>query len=150
MSPFVLHFICLLSTALALVPAGAHVLALPNKINMPKAEYAVAQQLYRGWQLVGLAVITALVSTLALTISLYDQPKPFVAALVACLCVAGTQAIFWTFTFPVNRATLNWSMLPANWVQLRKRWEYSHVASAVLNLVAFIAVLLAVLWATNA
>ena len=150
MPHFVLYFICLLSTAFALVPAAAHVMELPNKINLPKAEYLIAQQLYRGWQFVGLVVVAALLSTLALTISLSDQPKPFVAALVACLCIAGTQAVFWIFTFPVNRVTANWSTLPTNWIQLRKRWEYSHVVSAVLNLVAFVAVVLAVLWASTA
>jgi Domain of unknown function (DUF1772) len=150
LSRFVLYFVCLLFTALALVPAAAHVMELPNKIKLPKAEYLVAQQLYRGWQFVGLVVVAALLSTFALTISLSDQAKPFVAALVACLCIAATQAVFWIFTFPVNRATTNWSVLPANWVQLRNRWEYSHAASAVLNLVAFVAVIIAVLWASNA
>ena len=150
MARFALYFICLLSTALALVPSAAHVMELPNKIKMPKAEYLVAQQLYRGWQFVGLVVVVALLSTVALTVALYGQPKPFAAALVACLCVAGTQAVFWIFTFPVNRATTNWSVLPENWVPLRQRWEYSHAASAALNLVAFVAVVLAVLWARNA
>jgi hypothetical protein len=150
MSRFVLYFICLFSAALALIPSAAHVMELPNKIKMPKAEYLVAQQLYRGWQFVGLAVVAALLSTVALTVSLYGQPKAFAAALVACLCIAGTQAVFWTLTFPVNRATKNWNALPENWTQLRQRWEYSHAASAVLNLIAFVAVVLSVLWASNA
>jgi hypothetical protein len=150
MSRFVLYFLSLSFTALALVPAAAHVLELANKIKLPKAEYLVVQQLYRGWQFVGLVVVAALLSSLALAISLYDQPKPFAAALVACVCIAGTQAVFWIFTFPVNRVTSNWTVLPENWIQLRKRWEYSHSASAALNLVAFIAVVLAVLWAINA
>jgi hypothetical protein len=33
---------------------------------------------------------------------------------------------------------------------LRGRWEYSHAASAVLNLAAFIAASLAVTWSCNA
>jgi len=36
MSRFVLYFICVLSSALALVPSAAHVMELPNKIKMPK------------------------------------------------------------------------------------------------------------------
>jgi hypothetical protein len=27
-------------------------------------------------------------------------------------------------------------MLPENWVELRRQWEFSHAASAVLNLIA--------------
>lgn len=123
---------------------------LPNKIKMPKAEYLVVQQLYRGWQFVGWVVVAALLSTVTLTVFLYGQPKPFAAALAACLCIAGTQAVFWIFTFPVNRTTTNWNTPPENWAPLRQRWEYSHAASAVLNLVAFVAVVLSVLWASNA
>ena len=145
-----LHFVCLFSTALALAPATAHVMELPNKISLPKAEYQVAQQLYRGWALVGVIVVIALVSNLTLALSLPTQQEPFVAALIACLCIVGTQAIFWLVTFPINRRTKNWTVFPENWDELRKQWEYSHVASAVLNVVAFVAVILAVLWSRNA
>jgi hypothetical protein len=48
------------------------------------------------------------------------------------------------FTQPVNRATRNWTVLPPeNWQQLRRQWEYSHAASAVLNLIALFALLYA-------
>jgi hypothetical protein len=36
-------------------------------------------------------------------------------------------------------------VLPANWAELRTRWEYSHAASAMLNLAALGTVILAVL-----
>jgi hypothetical protein len=32
-------------------------------------------------------------------------------------------------------------MLPDNWMKLRNQWEYSHAASAVLNLIALFALL---------
>jgi hypothetical protein len=150
MPHLILYFICLLSTALTLAPAAAHVMELPTKINLPKAEYLVAQQLYRGWALVGVVVMAAFVSTLVLSISQRAEPRSFVAALVACLSIVGTQAVFWLVTFPVNRATSNWAIAPESWVQLRKRWEYSHASSAALNFVAFVAVVLAVLSASNA
>jgi hypothetical protein len=54
--------------------------------------------------------------------------------------VAATQVMFWLFTYPVNQATQNWSVLLDNWLALREQWEYSHAASALLNLTAFIAV----------
>jgi len=34
-------------------------------------------------------------------------------------------------------------MLPGNWMQLRTHWEYSHAASAVLNLIALFALIYA-------
>ncbi|HZM33925.1 MAG TPA: hypothetical protein VFC18_05460 [Burkholderiales bacterium] len=38
----------------------------------------------------------------------------------------------------MNRATENWTRLPAHWLELRAQWEYSHAASAVLNLLALV------------
>lgn len=69
----------------------------------------------------------------------------FLAAAVAFLCSVSTQIVFWTVTFPVNTATHDWTLLPENWEQLRLRWEYSHAASALLNLGALFAVTIAVL-----
>jgi Domain of unknown function (DUF1772) len=138
-------FLSLFFVALALAPAMAHLLALPNKINMPREQYLIVQQIYRGWALLGTVVIGALLSTLALTIVVRKPPKTFVLTLIAFLCIAGTQVLFWTFTFPANQQTHNWTMLPENWLALRQQWEYSHAASAGLNLVAFVALILAVL-----
>jgi hypothetical protein len=42
------RFLAIVLTALALVPAGAHVFALPNKIGLPQEEYFVVQGIYRG------------------------------------------------------------------------------------------------------
>lgn len=74
------------------------------------------------------------------------DPRPEVASVVAFVCIAATQLVFWVFTFPVNRATQNWTQAPPHWEKLRRRWEYSHATSAVLNVVAFGAAVLATLW----
>ena len=66
-------------------------------------------------------------------------------AVIALLCLAGTQAVFWTLTFPANQLTANWTVLPDNWAALRSQWEYSHAASALLNLAALIALIFSVL-----
>jgi hypothetical protein len=133
-----LKFLAIVLCALALVPGGAHVMELPNKINLSSERYATVQQLYRGWALSGVLVIAALLATLGLALALRGE-EGFVAAVIAFLCIAGTQAVFWSSTYPVNAATQNWTVLPENWQQLRVRWEYSHAASALLNLIALIA-----------
>ena len=46
---------------------------------------------------------------------------------------------------PANEQTANWTVLRENWAALRVQWEYSHAASAVLNLIALIAVIVSVL-----
>lgn len=140
-----LYFLSLLFVALALAPAMAHLLELPNKIDLSREHYLVVQQIYRGWALLGFVVAGALLSTLALTIALRRDRKAFIFASIAFLCIAGTQVVFWTYTYPANQVTNNWTMLPENWEELRRQWEYSHATSAVLNLVALVIVILSVL-----
>ncbi|HEX6317772.1 MAG TPA: DUF1772 domain-containing protein [Burkholderiales bacterium] len=140
-----LRFLALLFAALALGPALAHLLELPNKIGLSREEYLTVQQIYRGWALLGIVVFGALLSSLALAIAVRRRRSEFVPALIAFLCIAGTQAVFWTFTYPANEQTANWTLLPEHWRALRAQWEYSHAASAVLNLAAFIALVVAVL-----
>jgi hypothetical protein len=53
MNTKLLQFASVLFAALALVPAGAHLLELKHKIALPGNEYLVVQQLYRGWNLAG-------------------------------------------------------------------------------------------------
>ncbi len=141
----VARFTSLLFAGLALAPALAHLLELPNKIGLSRDEYLVAQQLYSGWALLGIIVFAALFSTLAHVLLVRRQRTAFVLALFALACLAGAQAIFWTWTFPANQATQNWTVLPESWAALRAQWEYSHAAAAGLNLVAFASLILAVL-----
>jgi hypothetical protein len=143
------RFLSLLFCALTLAPALAHLLELPNKIGLPRDEYLVVQQIYRGWWMLGIVVFGALLSTLALTIVVRKRPGELGPALSAFLSIVATQAIFWTFTFPANQQTANWTQLPDHWQELRMHWEYSHAASAMLDLVALIAVIIAVLKARN-
>ena len=131
------RFASLLFAALALAPALAHLLELPNKIGLSRDDYLIVQQIYRGWALLGIAVLGALLSTMILTILVRKRPGEFALSFLAFLCIVGTQVVFWTFTFPANQQTSNWTVLPDNWETLRMQWEYSHAASAVLNLIAF-------------
>src|SRR6266481_953118 len=102
----IVQFLALTLTALALVPSGAHLCALPNKINLVAEQYFIVQNIYRGWSLFGVALIGALTA---------------------------------------NLATNNWMMIPDNWEQLRREWEYSHAANAVVTFAALCSVALSVL-----
>jgi hypothetical protein len=141
----IFYFLSLLFAALALGPAMAHLLELPNKINLSREDYLTVQQIYRGWALLGFLVAGELLTTLVLTIMVYQNRMAFIFALIAFLCIIGTQIVFWTYTQPANAATNNWTMLPENWLELRRNWEYSHATSAGLNLVALITLVLSVL-----
>jgi ABC-type cobalamin transport system permease subunit len=94
-----------LFTALALAPALAHLLELPNKIGLSRDDYLTVQQIYRGWALLGFVVAGALLSTLVLMIMVRHQPKVFALTIVVFLSIVGTQIVFWTFTFSANQQT---------------------------------------------
>jgi ABC-type branched-subunit amino acid transport system permease subunit len=141
----VVQFLALALTALALVPSGAHLFALPNKINLVAEQYFIVQSIYRGWSLFGIVLIGALIANLALALLLRGRGAPFVLALFAFLCMALTLVVFFIWTYPANQATNNWTMIPDHWEQLRREWEYSHAANAVVTFAAFCAVTLSVL-----
>lgn len=134
------QFLAIALTALALVPGGAHLLELPNKIGLDREAYMAVQPIYRGWALVGVILVGALIADLVLAILSRPQMGPFLLASAAFLLLAATLAIFFIRIFPVNKATGNWTAAPANWAALRARWEYSHAVNAVLTFLALCAV----------
>jgi hypothetical protein len=141
----VLHFLAIISIALSLVPGGAHLIEMPNKMPMNREEYLVAQRLYRGWALAGIALLTALVTTLSVTIFVLAQRAPFVEALLAFLLMLTTLVTFVTHILPVNKATKNWTVAPEGWERLRAQCERTHALNAVLTLIALAAMVIAAL-----
>jgi hypothetical protein len=136
-------------TALALVPAGAHLFELPNKIGLAEESYFIVQNIYRGWALFGIVLFGALAVNLWLTILLRRRGAAFWLALAGFLLVALTLLIFFTWTFPANQATANWTLAPDNWQALRTQWEYAHATNAILTLLALCSVTLAALLARD-
>jgi hypothetical protein len=134
----VARFLSLLFVALSLAPSMAHVLELPHKIGMSAADYLIVQQIYRGWALLGIAILIALVSTLVLAILERHEDLGFGLSGGAFLCLVAAQVVFWTYTYPVNVRTQNWTLLPDNWTSLRAHWEYSHATGAAFTLLAFV------------
>jgi len=143
------QFLAIVLTALALVPAGAHFFELPNKIGLAQEEYFIVQSIYRGWALLGIVLFGALAANLVLTLMVRHRRGAFRLALLAFLLVAGTLAVFFTWTYPANQATANWTEVPADWQELRLQWEYAHAANAVLTFLALCAVTLSALLARD-
>ena len=139
------QFLALVLTALALVPAGAHLFTLLNKMDLAQEQYFILQNIYRGWALFGIVWIGALLANFALAAMLRGRGRPFILALIAGLCVVVMFAIFFIWTYPANQATDNWTTIPADWEQLRRQWEYSHAVNALVTFAAFCSVALSVL-----
>lgn len=141
----VVFFIAMLATALALGPAMAHLLELPNKIGLPSGDYFVVQQAYRGWSLLGFLILVELLSMAALAVMARHEPRVLWPVLAAIAAIIGAQAVFWIWTYPANVATRNWTFVPENWETLRRQWEFSHAAGAFFQVLAMAALILAAL-----
>lgn len=139
-----LKFIAIVLTALALVPGGAHLFALPNKIQLAETNYFVTQSVYRGWALFGIVLFGAIFANLALTLALRRQ-RAFVFALINLVCLIATLVIFFAFTFPANQATNNWTQVPADWQELRWQWEVSHAVNALITFTGFCSLVMSLL-----
>jgi hypothetical protein len=139
------QFFTLVFAALALVPGGAHLFSLLNKIDMTQEQYFVAQSIYRGWWLMALILIPAMLLELIYAFTLRGRWLAFALALAGCICLAATLAIFFTWTYPTNVATQNWTVVPSNWMELRWQWEYSHAVNALLTFASFCLIALATL-----
>lgn len=139
----ILETACILLTAAALVPAGAHLLELPNKIGMSRDDYLAAQGSYRGWQWVGVPLVAAIVANAALALTAEVRSAAVGAGIGGALLLV-TLLVFALVVLPVNRATRNWTQAAADWERLRRRWEYGHAANALLALVALGAVVVGI------
>ena len=139
------QFLAVVLTALALVPAGAHLAALPGKIDLPQEAYFTVQAIYLGWSLFGFALIGALLANLGLALIPWRQRWPCRFALAGFALIALTLAIFFIWIYPANQGTANWTVAPDDWQTLRRHWEYAHAANAGLTFLAFCSIVVATL-----
>lgn len=137
--------IALLSTAIALGGALAHLFELPNKIGLSRDDYFIVQGIYHGWQLLGFLLLVQLLSIITVVVLSKHERDVRVLSVIALICLVAAQVLFWTFTYPANVATDNWTRIPANWETLRSNWEYSHAAGAIFQLAGMIALIGAVI-----
>ena len=134
------RFFAVILTALALVPTGAHFFELPNKIRLSQEQYFTVQGIYRSWALFGFVLLGAIGANLVHAILNRHEQRAFWFALLAFLLMLASFAIFFTWTYPANQATSNWTVAPTNWASVRLQWEYSHAANAVMTFLALCAV----------
>ena len=139
-----LDFASIAFVVFVLVPSGAHLLEMPNKLALAPDDYMVVQRSYDGWWYVGLVIPPALFLLAAQVVLRWRDRVAIGAALASFGCLVAAHAIFWMFTFPANQATLNLTAKPSDFERVRGQWEWSHGAGALLNLAAFAALLWAV------
>ena len=127
----------LVFAVLAVAAPVAHVLELPNKLQLPADLWlAVQQRLYRGWgPFVGApSEIGALATSLLVAAQDYRSGSLRWPIVLACACYAGMIVTFFVMNAPVNAATASWTpaTLPDSWASYRVRWEAGHAMAALL------------------
>ncbi len=155
-----LQVITVFLVGFAMSMALAHALEYPGKLRLDQQTYMVVQTIYYpGFTLGGIGEVLAVIATLFLAIAFHDDSVAFWWAISSFIAVLAMHAIFWFFTQPVNKYWLKDLPLPGaaekffatdrrasdpNWKHFRARWEYSHIARAILSAFALVAVAVAV------
>ncbi len=134
----ILAFLALLFTAIALIPAGAHVFEMSGKMKLGRDAYFVVQGLYRGWAWFGIPIVGGLLASLA-NAALPGNLRDRLLSLFGAVMIAAALAVFFTYVYPANQSTKDWTTIPANWKNLRYQWEWGHLVSAVFTFLAFVA-----------
>src|SRR5262245_43589170 len=97
-----LHFLAIVLTALALVPGGAHLLELANKMQLERDPYLAVQAIYHGWWMVGFVLLAAIAMNLIVAVVRWRDPQAFRLSLAAFLFLLATLGVFFGITEPAN------------------------------------------------
>ena len=134
----VVSFLALVLTAIALIPAGAHVFEMSAKMKLGRDAYFVVQGLYHGWAYFGIAIVGSFLACLAKA-WLAGTRRDRILSIFAGLMMAVSLAIFFADIYPANQITKDWTTIPANWKNWRYQWEWGHAVAAACTLLAFLA-----------
>lgn len=136
MSERTIAFLAILSTALAMLPAGAHLLALPSKMQMSQEDYYVVQRAYRGWLVATLLSLLAVAANFWLALTVRSNGAALLLAILAIVAVVAAMAVSLLWARPAVRATHNWTVVREDWPVLRNRAETALAVSAALLILA--------------
>ena len=85
----------------ALFPEGMRV----TPRSLPREEYFVVQQIYRGWAGFSVVLFVQVTALLTAAILARRERRVLVPTVLAILLVLGAQVLFWAYTYPANKAT---------------------------------------------
>jgi hypothetical protein len=156
----VLQIVSIILVSIGVTLTLAHALELPGKLRLDKDTYLAVQSIYYpGFTIAaGFGEFGAMLATLLLSILTPFGSAAFWLTMSAFVSLVIMHALYWTITHPVNKFWLKDQQLQGagaaffavggkseaerddrDWVPLRDRWEYSHVARAGFAMLALIA-----------
>ncbi|MER9938101.1 DUF1772 domain-containing protein [Mesorhizobium sp. M0088] len=146
--------------ALPMALSVAHALELPGKMRLDERTYRAVQHIYYpGFTIGGAAEPLSIIVTGLLLFLVPAGTAAFWLVMVAFVALLATVAIYWIAVHPINKYWMEDAAAgvfgasffsaggkrdgpQANWTELRDRWEYAHVARAVLTSVGLLALVI--------
>ena len=141
----IIRFLAVLFAAISLGVLLSQFFEWPVKSGLSKENYLVEQVVFSKLSWVYFVELLAFLLTLVLVILERKKKRTFILLLIALIAFVISIAIFFIFTLPPDLATSRWSVLPENWKSLRDQWEYSNEWRALINLIGFSFLVLAML-----
>ena len=155
-----MEILTLLLVAVVMGLSLAHALEWPGKLRLNGETYLAVQRIYYpGFTFAGVAEPASILAAVTLLILQPTISSGFWLTFAACIALLALQAVFWLVTQPVNKFWLAGETLDAasagffgtretagaspHWTLLRDRWEYSHLARALLAVTAYVLLLIA-------
>jgi hypothetical protein len=148
----VLRFVALMLAAFTLAMGLCHLLQLPARMGWDQYLWVgstVQGGLYALFGSIG--AIIGLVAILVLFILAYfvrEHGRPgFTFALAAAILYASAFALWWVLVYPANVELASWvnGPVPADWTEVRSRWECGHAIISLVELAGFAALVWSVL-----
>jgi hypothetical protein len=157
------QIVTLLLVSIAMAMSVGHALEMPGKMRLEKDAYLTVQPIYYpGFTIAaGFGEFGGMLAT-AVLLAVTPQGLAFQLTAAALALLVAAHAVYWLVTHRVNRFWLKDQKLVGagaaffdvskgdvehepDWKVARRRWEYSHVARAVLHFggVAFLAAAIA-------
>lgn len=154
-----LQILSLLAVSIAMALALAHALEFPGKLRLSRRDYETVQEIYYpGFTYGGAGEGIGLLLLLVLLLLGPWTGTPFWLTLAAWLALLAMHGVYWLLIHPLNSfwlkdfkleglgarffgfdlRTRNDSRRQPDWTELRDRWEYAHIARAVLGLLALL------------
>jgi len=164
-----LQLLTVLTVSIAMALSLAHALEYPGKMRLKREDYLAAQKIYYpGFTFGGGSEPLGAIFLILCLVFVPLSKASFWLIAVALLANLAVQGIYWTVTHPINKAWLRYEEMgragrtffaldenksadsadkaPADeWIDLRDRWEMSHIARAVFAMASFLLLILALL-----
>lgn len=155
-----LQVVAVMIVALPTALSVAHALELPGKMRLDERTYRAVQQIYYpGFTIGGAAEPLSVIVTGLLLFLIPAGSVAFWLVLIAFLALLATVAIYWITVHPVNKYWMEGAAVGASgtaffsvggtrdgqqpdWTELRDRWEYGHVARAILTSIGLLALVI--------